>query len=137
MSLPLSVEMLMELLKMLILSVSHPQVAITAHELDYHMENDKCSLCTLKSTGCRKIYCYLLLLFCTLKIMEIGKVGVKLGFYSSVLHFLKVAMLLFQGRLEKYLLTFGKMRLFVINHVSTVLFFFSQKVRKQKFTTLE
>lgn len=56
--------------------------------------------------------------------MEISKVGVKLGFYASVLCFLKVAMLLFQGRLEKYLLTFGKMRLFVINHISTVLFFF-------------
>lgn len=40
--------------------------------------------------------------------MEISKVGVKLGFYSSVLSFLKVAVLLFQDRLEKYLLTFGK-----------------------------
>ena len=65
-------------------------------------------LLTLKSTGCRKIYCSLLLLFCTLKIMEISKVGVKLGFYSAVLSFLKVTVLPFQDRLEKYLLTFGK-----------------------------
>lgn len=40
--------------------------------------------------------------------MEISKFGVKLGFYSSVLSFLKVTVLLFQGRLEKYVLTFGK-----------------------------
>ena len=65
-------------------------------------------LLTLKSIGCRKIYCSLLLLFCTLKIMEISKVGVNLGFYSLVLSFLKVTVLLFQDRLEKYLLTFGK-----------------------------
>lgn len=65
-------------------------------------------LLILKSTGYRKIYCYLLLLFYTSKIMEISKFGVKLGFYSSVLSFLKVTVLLFQGRLEKYVLTFGK-----------------------------
>lgn len=80
------------------------------------------------------VTCYLLLLFCTLKI---SRVRVKLGFYSSVLPFLKVAMLLFQGRLENYLLTFGKMRFFIINHISLVLFFSSKKVRKQKFTRLE
>lgn len=62
--------------------------------------------------------------------MEISKAGVKLGFYSSVLPFLKVAMLLFQGRLEKYLLTFEKMRFFVINHISTVLFFFLPESEK-------
>lgn len=40
--------------------------------------------------------------------MERSEVGVKLGFYSSVFSLLKVAVLLFQDRLEKYLLTFGK-----------------------------
>lgn len=53
--------------------------------------------------------------------MEISKVGVKLGFYSSVLYFLKVTVLVFQDRLEKYLVTFEKMSFFVINHISTVL----------------
>lgn len=37
-----------------------------------------------------------------------SEVGVKLSFYSSVLPAFKVAVVLFQGKLEKYLLTFTK-----------------------------
>lgn len=47
-------------------------------------------------------------LFCTLKLIEMNEGGVKLGFCSPALPFLRVAVLLLQGRLEKYLLTSGK-----------------------------
>lgn len=72
--------------------------------------------------------------------MERNKVGVTLGSYSLVLPFLKVAVLLFQGRVEKYLLTFGKDEILCYKsyqHSAAAFFFPSQKVRKQKFTRLE
>lgn len=65
--------------------------------------------------------------------MEIRKVGVKLGFYSPVLPFLKVAVLLFQGRLEKYLLTFGKNEILCYKsckHSSAAFLFFLQESEK-------
>lgn len=47
-------------------------------------------------------------LVCTLKLIEMNEGEVKLAFCSPALPFLRVAVLLLQGRLEEYLLTSGK-----------------------------
>lgn len=104
-------------------------------------ENDKFFPLVLQPTGCIKIYCYLLLLFCPLKIMEVSVVGVKLGSYSRSIPFSRLLCYSFRVDSTSICWHLENMRFFVINHISTVLFlllfFSSQKVRKQKFTRLE
>lgn len=78
-------------------------------------------------------------LLCTLKLIEINVGG---SSRASVLHsflLFKVAAFLFQGWLEKYLLTFRKkVWFFVLNNISLVfLFLLSLKVRKQKISRLK